>query len=356
MSDAWSPDWETIREFNDRSTLWLLEDPANLRDLLRILEPSVAETLDFRHAQRVNRSFIQADLRKKESDLIFRVPARTNTPDEAEVWVYVLLEHQSAPDRELPLRLLLYITQLWDLQRREWEDQGIAASARYLSPVIPVVLYTGTQDWSRPLRLTDLIAGPAELQRFAPDWETLRLNLHATSAETLTGINSAVGWALRVLRAEQAPIGQFQEILAEALRGLEALSEEQVGQWSRVAWYLLLLIFHRREPSEYTELQETFWDEVRHSKFREGEEVTEMAMTMAEYVREQGRAEGEARGRAEGEARGLRRALISNLEFKFGQLPSTALTRIERAGVDELLAWNRQAMVAETLAEVGVTA
>jgi len=350
MSDLPLPDREIIREFSDRSTLWLLEDPANLRDLLRILEPAVADCLDFNRAQRVNRSFIQADLRKKESDLIFRVPAQS--PDtETEVWVYVLLEHQSAPDRELPLRLLLYMTQLWDLQRREWDDRGLAVSARFLSPVVPLVLYTGTQDWSRPLHLKDLFTGPPELTRFAPDWETLRLNLHATTPEALTGINSAIGWALQVLRAEKAPLDELQQALTEAIHGLEALSEEQAGQWSRVAWYLLLLIFHRREPSEYTELQKTFWAEVRRSKFREGEEVTQMAMTMAEYVREQGRVEG----RVEGERQALRHVLITNLEFKFGPLPTAALTSIEHASEDQILAWHRQAMVADKLTDVGIT-
>jgi len=51
-----------IREFNDRATLWLLEDPANLRDLLQICEPDLAPLLDFTRAERVNRSFIPADL------------------------------------------------------------------------------------------------------------------------------------------------------------------------------------------------------------------------------------------------------------------------------------------------------
>lgn len=164
------PDRNVIREFNDRGTLWLLEDPANLRDLLGILKPAVANCLDFERAQRVNRSFIQADLRKKESDLIFRVPTHPAPNTAPAVWVYVLLEHQSTPDRELPLRLLLYMTQLWDFQRREWEDRSLPAAARLLSPVVPLVLYTGTQDWSQPLRLTDLIAGPAELIPFAPSW------------------------------------------------------------------------------------------------------------------------------------------------------------------------------------------
>ena len=36
------PNEEVIREFNDRGTLWLLEDPLQLRDLLQILEPELA--------------------------------------------------------------------------------------------------------------------------------------------------------------------------------------------------------------------------------------------------------------------------------------------------------------------------
>jgi len=337
-----------IREFSDRSTLWLLEDPANLRDLLRILEPGVADCLEFDRAQRVNRSFIQADLRKRESDLIFRIPVRLDDEAESDVWVYILLEHQSAPDRELPLRLLRYMTQLWDLQRREWNDRNLPISERLLSPVVPLVLYTGTQGWSRPLRLADLLAGPEALLRFAPDWETLRLNLHETTPELLTGVNTAIGWALEVMRTERAPPELLRQTLAEAFHGLEALTEEQAGQWFRVVWYFLLLIFHRREPSECTELDATIWNELRRSKFREEEEVARMSMTMAEFVREQGRVEGEACG--------LRRGLIVSLESKFGPLPPSALSTIDRAGEEELLTWMQRVNIADSLAAVGVIA
>ena len=113
------PSPEVIREFNDRRTLWLLEDPTNLYDLLRILEPDLAGHLDFTRTSRVNRSFIPADLQKQESDLIFRVPYRSGTSEGGqEVWVYVLLEHQSRPDPFMPLRLLVYMVHIWDSQRR----------------------------------------------------------------------------------------------------------------------------------------------------------------------------------------------------------------------------------------------
>src|SRR5262249_59742544 len=100
------------------------------------------------------------------------------------------------------------------------------------------------------LGLADLTHAPAELERFIPGWETLFLNLHRTSPETLTRVATAVGWALRVLQAEEAPREQLEQVLAEAMAGLEGLTEEQAGQWVRGAWFLVLLIFHRRPEAD----------------------------------------------------------------------------------------------------------
>ena len=92
------PPLSAARPKRGSPALWLLEDPTNLRDLLRLVEPQVAERLDFSRAERVNRSFIPTNLQKRESDLIFSVPWRRGEARKApQVWVYVLLEHQSRP-------------------------------------------------------------------------------------------------------------------------------------------------------------------------------------------------------------------------------------------------------------------
>ena len=143
-------DLPLIREFDDRSSLWLLEDPWLLRGLLQILDPHLVERLDFTHARRVNRSFIPADLQKEESDLIYTVPFRGGRG--RAVWVYVLLEHQSKPDPLMSLRLYLYMGELWDTQQREWEDKKTRPAARRLLPIIPVIYYTGQKRWSAPRR------------------------------------------------------------------------------------------------------------------------------------------------------------------------------------------------------------
>src|SRR5256886_13948919 len=98
--------------------------------LLRLLEPELADRLDFARAQRANRSLIPAALQKQESDLIFRVPFLGPEQAGPEVWGYVLLEHQSRPDPLMPLRLLECMVELWRFQTREWEDRRLPVAQR----------------------------------------------------------------------------------------------------------------------------------------------------------------------------------------------------------------------------------
>jgi putative YhgA-like transposase len=327
----------TVREFHDRGALWLFEDPRQLRELLQILEPSLAEQLDFSRARRENRSFIPADLRKQESDLIFLVPLQGARRQD--VWIYVLLEHQSKPDTLMGLRLYLYMGLLWDEQRRGWEDRRTPLARRRLRPVIPLVYYTGAKRWSTPIGLASLMALPAELERFVPRWETLFLNLRETPPESLTQLATAVGWALRVVQAERAPRRDLEQVLREAMAGIEGLTEEQAGQWLRVAWFLLLLVVNRREESGLAEL---LLAEARHSKFREREVVTRMGRSILEQA--------EARGEARGEARALARMLAA----RFGPLPAEIERALAAAGPERLDSWIERAATVATLAEVGI--
>src|SRR5579871_1920267 len=113
----------------------------------------------------------------------------------------------------------------------------------------------------------------------------------------------AVGYALKVMQAEHAPLAELARVLREALSGLEGLSEEQFGQWLRMAWFMVLLAYHRRERSEYDRLQVQIVEQTRASKFGRQREVGEMVQSMAQYV-EQAEARGIEIGEARGEARG----------------------------------------------------
>ena len=318
-----------IREFNDRGTLWLLEDPACLQEFIRILDASLAEALDFTQARRINRSFIAADLQKLEGDLIYRVPYRSS---ENAVLVYVLLEQQTRPDPLMPLRLYSYCGELWTAQVREWEAAKPPAENRRLHPVIPIVFYTGREPWEQEIALANLMELPDPLRRFVPAWETLFLNLQQTPPAMLTQFSSAVGWALRTLQAERAPLVELERVLKEAMIGMEGLSAEQFGQWKRCAWFLIQFVYHRRSRSEAPGLMEMVRAQANRSKFHDAREEAAM-QSYAEYLNELGEARGEARGEIKGE----RRMVVQVGTALFGPPDADTLARLEAIQSPEVL-------------------
>jgi hypothetical protein len=64
--------------------------------------------LDFDAATPIERKFITEVLREGERDVIWKVPI-----EGGELFVVLLVEHQSTIDHGMPMRLLLYMNALW---------------------------------------------------------------------------------------------------------------------------------------------------------------------------------------------------------------------------------------------------
>jgi hypothetical protein len=131
----------------------------------------------------------------------------------------------------------------------------------------------------------------------------------------------------------------MERVLKEAMAGLEGLTDEQSGQWLRVAWFVLLLAIHRRDEEQ---LVGVVLEQARHSRFRERERITTMGMSVAEQWE------------ALGEARATRAALRTVLTARFGALSAEIETAIASAVVETMNAWLRNASTAATLEEVGI--
>ena len=68
--------------------------------------------------------------------------------------------------QQLHLTWLLYMTQIWEFQRREWESNNIPESQRHLRPIIPIVFYTREQRWQIPLNFSTLMDLPDTFSDF----------------------------------------------------------------------------------------------------------------------------------------------------------------------------------------------
>ena len=273
--------------FPDRSAKWLIRQREHLQALVAMLAGEIADALDFERVEQLNRSFISDELRTQESDMIFSVPFRNPTPKCEEVIIYILIEHQSTVDPSMELRLLSYMTQIWMEERRSWVEQKITKSEWRLTPIVPVVFYTGTGAWKSPLSLTALMDLPEVLKRFVPTFDTLFLDVKATAPDELTQTGHALGWLLTVLRQEHSDPPAMRQALLEALAGLRDLHTQDIEAYTRAILYLFLLILHRRKAGEHQDLLRILTQE--HTQ---NQEIVDMAGSIIELSEQRGIEQG----------------------------------------------------------------
>ena len=310
-----------IEQFPDRSARWLFEDRENVRGLLEIVATELVERIDFSQITQINSSFVPDNLREQESDIVFSVPFQGESESE-ELLIYILIEHQSSVDPTMEFRVLFYMTQIWDFQRREWESEDVPKSQWRFRPILPIVFYTGAQRWNSPLTLDAIMDIPDELGRFVPRFDILFLSVKGADEADLTKTNHQLGW---------------------------------------------LLILHRRPAEEHEELRTLVNQHIQQPLDRE--ELETMAQTMAEHLVEQGKAQGKVEGRAEGKVEGKvegkaegraegrveekQATVLKLLQLRFGTVPESVTNQISSIrNFSRLDALFEEALTAQTLDEI----
>ncbi len=331
-----------IEHFPDRSLRRLLQDKEYVRGLIQIVAPDIETFLDFSQITYQKRSFISEALRERESDVLLSVPFQedTDATDTDALLVYILIEHQSTVDKTMGFRLLSYMMQIWEAQRREWETAKTPENERRLQPILPILFYTGDRPWTTPVSLTTIMDVPEILERFVPSFDTLFLGVKETEAEALTQSGHPLGWLLRVLQKEHADETEISEALADAMSHIASADEGFAPQVAEALRYFVQLIFHRRSLDERDALVDIIRQHIQEHK-----ELETMTQTTAEFLREQGKAEGKAEG--------IQDAILKLLQLQFQNVPETLSREIRNIDnltrLDTLL---EQAVTAQSLEEI----
>ncbi|WP_437506143.1 DUF4351 domain-containing protein [Sorangium sp. So ce1099] len=79
-----------------------------------------------------------------------------------------------------------------------------------------------------------------------------------------------------------------------------------------------------------------------------GPEAEEEIVTIADYLREQGRQAGEREGRLEGQ----RSTLLKQLRLRFGELPEQVVARVRAADAAQVEGWTERVITSPTLDDV----
>src|SRR5437867_582340 len=101
------------RQFPENGMKLLLQQPLNVRDLFRIARYQLIDRIDFDRLQLDPTTYVQRDYRHVESDVVLRGPLRGGKQT---LLIYILIEHQSEPDRLMPFRALEYTVSIYRSQ------------------------------------------------------------------------------------------------------------------------------------------------------------------------------------------------------------------------------------------------
>src|ERR1051325_4495467 len=170
-----------VRNFPENGPKLLLENSANVRDLLLLVREKHVHAIDFAQMTVERSHFVQRDYEHVALDLLLKAPFRLGSTEPPEIiYIYLLVEHQSKPQRFFMLRLGEYVHEAYKMQKAAWDKEHESVAGLSLYPVIPVLLYTGERHWGEVKKLPELVRAGHLFKSMIPDFEAHFLNLRDT--------------------------------------------------------------------------------------------------------------------------------------------------------------------------------
>jgi predicted transposase YdaD len=290
-------------------------------ELRAVLPAPLVNRLDLASLHPVNGSFVDEELKNRHADVLMRTRL-----DGREAFVYVLIEHQSSPDRMMPLRMLRYLMRIWD---RFLEENP---RAKRLPMIVPLVVYQGSRRWTYPVELSELLDVDPEIARLAGSFlpqfrfvldDLTKLDQAALRARPVT---TPVRLTVRLLRI--VPTHTGDAVAAIDPDDIDDLRDTlRYPDWRELMTAFLTYI----ESGSETPKHRLAWLAAQI-----GPEAEEVYMTTADMLRAEGAA----------------RTLVRQLTRRFATVPTEVRARIDAASLEQLDLWSDRVLDAETLDEV----
>ena len=281
-----------VQRPHDKLFRTVFSDIGEAESFLRAhLPPALVEQLDWSTLALSETSFVDDALRESESDLLYTVQMRTTGEP---VYLYLLFEHQSKPDKWMRFRLLKYMCRIWDESFKEHPDQAL------LRPIIPLVFYQGESRWHYSTEFADLFAEDAQGYDFLPHFAHYLIDQSDLSVDQTQG-------GLKAQVAQLLMMAAFQKSVHEALMYAARLSA-QVAQTGGVN-YMEVFVVYLAATQERQRVQE-FVETVRQYAVDIGGEM----LTYAEELKQEGMVKGKIEGKQEGKQEGKLEGTIETIE------------------------------------------
>jgi predicted transposase/invertase (TIGR01784 family) len=260
---------EEIPQPHDSMVRAVLGDVAEARSFLqRYVPEELSQTLNWSTLRRLEGSFVDEELRRSETDVLYEVE---RVEGESSLWLYVLLEHQSTPDRWMRFRLLKYCCRIWDM------NLAARPAPSELRPIVPLVFYQGERSWSYSTEFADLFAESMRDWLWVPHFSHELIDQSGIQPSDVQGDLKAQIMQLLLLAAYH-PERPWRTLVVELLGTLSSLPP--VGGINYIRVFLRYIL-----QTQDQKVVASFQEALRRHAPRAGDEL----MTYAQELEERGK-------------------------------------------------------------------
>lgn len=286
-----------------------------------MLPPEATAQFDADTLEVVPGTFIDAELRDLQSDLLYRVSLGGRP-----AFVYVLLEHQSSIDVSMPWRLLRYMVRIWERLSREYPKQ------QRLPVIVPVVVAHAERRWTAATSFADLLdADETLLGALRPYFVDFRFILEDLTQQSSTALRARQRlpllarlslFLLQRGRAAADLLGELRDWVPELRQVLAGRQDDLVSVWMYIRSVTTVpqdavITFFREQlhvaEDDMSAAEEKFYDR------------------MAPFLLEAERREAREEGR-----QALVAAVVGQLTRRFGAPSPEHESRVRAASIAEL--------------------
>ena len=308
---------------HDSSYKFLFSNPELVRDLIMGFIPDEwLQSLDYSTLEKVPGSYISEDFQQREDDIVWKVKVGGDW-----VYLYLLMEFQSSVDKYMALRMMVYIGLLYQdlIKRGEVLEDG------RLPPILPIVLYNGSQKWTAPTNISELIpVVPGLVSQFTPSLHYLLIDENNYTDSELASLHNLVAAVFRLEHASSpSAVSELTNLLADWLSDRPDL-RRMFALWIRATLM---------RKQEYGIVMPQV-DDLQEIRVMLADKVEEWAKA---YI-----AEGKQEGLQQGEVLALQRLLAK----RFGVIPADTIALIANAPVVDIERWLDRVIDAKQLSDV----
>ncbi len=257
------------------------------------LPAEITSALNWDGLKLLNSTFVDEELRKSESDMLFEIPwtdevrGESDDPAARALYPYLLMEHQSTSYRKMPRRFLKYMMRGWD----QFESEHPTAEG--LPPIIPFVVAHTPGGWKLSPHFHDQILWPKSqkirdsLKPFLPQFEHGLLDLAETPFAALLGA-PAMRLTLGLLKVRCQSDGGWMDWTIPVIAQVNRTERGRELLPTMLRYLFNIPELNAKEFKAKVEASPLF------------DKNPETIMTIADYFRNEGLEEGLKKGREEG--------------------------------------------------------